>query len=62
MSRRPAPITEAEMNRALKVAKKAGAREVVIETAGASVRIVLDNGETQEKVKAKLARKPVFLL
>jgi hypothetical protein len=59
--RRAAPITEAEMNRALKVARKANAREVVIETPGASIRIVLgeNSGDNQ---KAKVEKRKWSLL
>lgn len=56
MSPRPASISQADMNRVLKAARKAGAREVEITAAGMTVKISLDV-DSVEKSKVKLAEK-----
>ena len=51
MSRRPALITKAEVARAIRAAKEAGAAEVVIERDGA-VRIILDPARRSDPDRA----------
>jgi hypothetical protein len=57
-----APATQATIARAIRAAKKTGAREVVVE--GASIRIVLvdNNGDSGERPKAKVAKRPERLI
>ena len=61
MPRTPARVTQAEIDRALKAAQKAGARELVIEAAGVKLNFILtvDGGD---KPIAKVDRKPRTLL
>ncbi len=64
MSPRPASLVQADIDRLLRAAKKAGARVVEIPLSNGTARIVLadETGESEAKAKAKLAKKPVFLL
>lgn len=57
MTVRRAPVTQGEISRALKAARKAGAREVSIE--GSQIRIILGEAvESAERLKVKLAKRP----
>jgi phosphotransferase system IIB component len=57
-----APATQATIARAIRAAKKNGAREVVVE--GASIRIVLgtDSVDSGNNRKAKVAKRPERLI
>lgn len=61
MSRRRAAHTQADIDRALKAARKAGAREVSIEVSGVKLNFLLA-GDNGEKATEKLAKRPRTLL
>ncbi len=61
--RRRAAITDAELNRVLRVARKHGYSEVEVKTADASFTLRLgDSVDSVEKPKAKVARQVRTLL
>jgi acetolactate synthase regulatory subunit len=60
MTRRRAAVTDAELNRVLRVARKHGAQAVEVTTPGASFRVVLV--DSVEKPKAKVAKKSEALI
>lgn len=57
MARRPIIVTQAEIERALKAARKAGARELTVEAGGVKMNFVL-TGDSGEKEAAKVAKRP----
>jgi hypothetical protein len=61
--RRKAAITDAELNRVLRVARKHGASEVEVKTAEAQFTVRLgEDVNSGEKAKAKVARQVRTLL
>jgi hypothetical protein len=63
MTRRRSAITDAELNRVLRVARKHGAVAVEVKSPDAEFRIVLvDPLNNGDKPKAKVAKKAVALI
>jgi hypothetical protein len=61
MPPRPATISESDVNRVLRAARKNGAREVEVTAAGITVKITLSEN-SGEKLAAKVAEKRKRLL